>query len=133
MEATTVYTSAPGWLYGRLLCLGVLTVIAVLGVVSSITDASRSIGPIILSGNLVWAWYVIVTMPYEVRFESCDVVFSSISRETNIALSEIGAIEPALTGDFIVRHTRGTVILSRIFGPALREIVARLESPNPDI
>jgi hypothetical protein len=118
--------------------LGILTVSAVAGIVTAIRGPEQSGPPlvvaIVFAGIGAWNWYVVLTLPYEVRFEGAEtIVFRSVVRVTRVRLATVRAIQPALFDAYIIRHDGGAVRLSVLFRDKVGEIVRRIKAANPEL
>jgi hypothetical protein len=86
-------------------------------------------------GVLAWNWYVLLTIPYEIRFDSGSrLSFRSLARTLTVSPLAIRSIKPygGAVGFFILRHDGGKIrLLSQFTG--FHEIISRIKTENPDI
>lgn len=85
----------------RFLVFGVMTLMSLVGfgiVVSAIRGSSQ--GPplpfaLLWCGAVAWNWYVLLGVPYEIRFDSDNrISFVSLARTTTLTASDIRSIKP---------------------------------------
>ncbi len=128
-----VFRPTLSWLYVRLVVLALLSAAAVARLLTSLDGPEHFAIPIVLCGLLTFGWRSALKMPYEVRFTLDGVAFKSMIREAYVPLSEIEGIEFGAAGGCVIRHTGGTIALSRIFDPQLPDIVSRLKPATAEV
>jgi hypothetical protein len=123
----------------RFLVFGVMTLMSLVGfgiVVSAIRGSSQ--GPplpfaLLWCGAVAWNWYVLLGVPYEIRFDSDNrISFVSLARTTTLTASDIRSIKPygGGVGFYVLRHDGGKIrLLSQFTG--FHEVVSRIKRANP--
>lgn len=138
MDSRDVYRLALPIAY-RILVFGMMAVMSVAGLFL-VVFAVRDQGPSVVimvpwCAALAWNWHVLLRIPYEIRFESANMIaFVALAGTTEVGLSDVQSITPygGAGGLYILRHTRGKIrLLSQFTG--FHEVISRLKAANPQL
>jgi hypothetical protein len=128
----------------RIIVFGTMGIMSIVGVGLIVAAALNRLGgmpvPFLLFwlAALGWNWYVLVGIPYEIRFEPGDrLSFKSLARTATLNASEIKSIKPYGGGFgsgplFILRHDGGKIRLVAQF-TGFHEVVSRIKTAHPGI
>ena len=128
----------------RIIVFGTMGIMSVVGVGLILAATLNRLGgmpvPFLLFwlGALGWNWYVLLGIPYEIRFESAErISFKALARTVTLNASEIRSIK-LYGGGFgngpllILRHDGGKIRLVAQF-TGFHEVVSRLKTAHPRI
>jgi hypothetical protein len=83
---------------------------------------------------LFWNWYVLLGIPYEIRFDTSDrISFIATVRSTTMSATDIRSIKLSRVGGFyILRHAGGKLrLISQFTG--FHEVISRIKAVNPSV
>jgi hypothetical protein len=139
MSPTDVYRLAMPTGYRVLVvtCMVVLSLFGVGMLVMTLTGGVRSVHlPLILfwCAALAWNWYILLGIPYEIRFEAPGLLsFVSLRGTTSLAVTTLHSLKPYRGGGgvYVLHHEGGTIrVIAQITG--FHEAVTRIKAINPD-
>jgi hypothetical protein len=90
---------------------------------------------VLFCAAMAWNWYVLLTMPYEIRFESADrIIFRALARTTTVNVESLRSIKPLAGGGgiYVVRHDNGKIRLLAQF-TGFHEVVTRIKAVHPGV
>jgi hypothetical protein len=140
MYTTDVYRLAIPPFY-RNLAFGHLTFFSLFGVGLLMAAARRPEAAlpglplaVSLCAATAWNWYVLLTMPYEIRFESSDRIrFTALARTTALNVISLRSIRPLGGGGiYVLRHEGGKIWLIAQF-TGFHEVITRIRAVHPDM
>jgi hypothetical protein len=80
-----------------------------------------------------WNWYVTLTMPHEIRFESTNRIrFRALARTTTLNVESLRSIKPLGGGGgiYVLQHDGGKLwLLSQFTG--FHEVITRIRAVHP--
>jgi hypothetical protein len=128
----------------RIIVFGTMGIMSLVGVGLIVAATLNRLGgtpvPVLLLwlAAVGWNWFVLLGIPYEIRFESADrVSFKALARTATVNASEIQSIKPYGGGFgsgplFILRHDGGKIRLVAQF-TGFHEVISRIKAAHPGI
>ena len=138
MSPTDVYRLALPTGY-RVLVVTTMVVLSLIGVgmlVMALTSGERSVHlPLIVfwCAALAWNWYVLLGMPYEIRFDAPGLLsFVSLRGTTSLPAAKLHSLKPYRGGGgvYVLCHEGGKIrLIAQITG--FHEAIIRIKAANP--
>ena len=100
------------------------------------TDGPRTHLPwfLLMCAALAWNWYVLLNIPYEIRFETTDrLSFVALRGVTSLSAAQLHSLKPYRGGGgfYVLRHEGGRIrLISQITG--FHEVITRIKAANPN-
>jgi hypothetical protein len=139
MSPTDVYRLAMPTGY-RVLAVTGMVVLSLLGVGMLVTALTSGVWSVHLPFNLflcaalAWNWYILLGIPYEIRFETPRLLsFVSLRGTTSLPAATLHSLKPYRGGEgFYVQHHEGGKIrlIAQITG--FHEAIIRIKAANPN-
>lgn len=81
-----------------------------------------------------WSWYVLLGIPYEIRFHEPDELsFIALRGGTTVSIAKLRSIRPDRRGGgvYVLRHADGQIrLIAQITG--FHEAITRIKAANPN-
>jgi hypothetical protein len=139
MSPTAVYRLAIPAAY-RLLVVATMVVFSLVGlglIVAIVWSGARALPfpfVVLWCGALIWNWYILLGIPYEIRIDETErISFVALRGTKTLSPASLHSIKPYRAGGgfYVIRHETGTIrLLAQMTG--FHEVISRLKAANPN-